>query len=529
MQIGGTPGAAIAIIHDGALIHSEYIGYRDTSAQKLLIDEETIFPCASLTKAVVSAAVADCIENGKGDGKFGWDTPVREILPEFHTKSETLRESMTIVDCLSHRSGMQNSLYYMGSHNDMIIPIEKSMDFINDLKQVKPFRKNFSYNNLGYEIAGHVLKRLTGESWEDTIRSSVLEPLGMTRTGTEASFGDHENVAKTYQARDDASTIDAIPMMFGGNVVGGPAAAMWSCIKDLVKLYTAFLVSWKDQLESGKSSTPDYPLKQVPFLFSEKIPMNPMPDCKTGYALGWARVQTPGPMGEHGINPGLMRDQKMPDVARGHETTLILYHQGSMIGNLAAVNLIPSTQGAVIVLTNSFALNDAADWLGQLYLEAYLGVNDRNDYVALAEETAGSVLLWHPRLEAELQSKRKPGTTPRVLSEYEGEYYNDAKTMMIKVFVEGVGEKSSLKMAFQGLSTEEFPLKHYQDDIFTWLLQRNEFVERGRYTDYNADYFMIYFEKDVEAGKVDEAVKPITHLTWWHDPEIPSEKFWKVS
>lgn len=45
----------------------------------LLVNHATIFPCASLTKAVISAAIGLCVE----DGKFTWDTPVKEFYRTF--------------------------------------------------------------------------------------------------------------------------------------------------------------------------------------------------------------------------------------------------------------------------------------------------------------------------------------------------------------------------------------------------------------------------------------------------------------
>ncbi|EHK50327.1 hypothetical protein TRIATDRAFT_183417, partial [Trichoderma atroviride IMI 206040] len=409
MQIAGTPGAAIAIIHNGKHIHSEYIGYRDQEL-KLPVTDATIFPCASLTKAVVSAAMAICVE----DGKLGWDTPIKDILPGFSTKSDILRNHMTAVDCLSHRAGMQSSLYWLGSMNNVLISKENSMNLINDLKQVKPFRNGYLYNNLGYEIASHVLEQ------------------------------------------------------------------HWTTLQDLVKLYTAFIESGEHQFENHTTSTPGSPLKQVPFLFSPQISMNPISRRETSYALGWARVQTPGPMGAIGLNPDLLKPKPVPEVARGHPSELILYHQGMMPGNLAAVNLVPSTKGAVIVLTNSLALNDTADWLGQLYLEAYLGVADRNDYVALSEETAKATLSWYPNVLTELEKDRIPGPVPRNLSEYTGRYSNEAGTMMIEIFLDS-GSEPALKLAFQGLQSEIYPLTHCHHDVFTWLVTRNEFARRGRF------------------------------------------------
>lgn len=506
MQIAGTPGAAIAIIHNGKHIHSEYIGYRDQEL-KLPVTDATIFPCASLTKAVVSAAMAICVE----DGKLGWDTLIKDILPDFSTKSDNLRNQMTTVDCLSHRAGMQSSLYWLGSMNNVLVSKENSMNLINDLKQVKPFRNEYLYNNLGYEIASHVLEQVTGEPWEQILHSQIFQPLCMSRTGTRHSFsqGD-DDVAKAYEALDDASVVQVVPMLSGGDTVGGPGSAMRSCIRDLVKLYTAFIESGEDQFENHTTSTPGSPLKQVPFLFSPQISMNPISRRETSYALGWARVQTPGPMGAIGLNPDLLKPKPIPEVARGHPSELILYHQGMMPGNLAAVNLVPSTKGAVIVLTNSLALNDTADWLGQLYLEAYLGVAHRNDYVALSEETVEATLSWYSDVLAELQKDRIPGTVPRNLSEYTGRYSNEAGTMMIEIFLDS-GSEPTLRLAFQGLQSEIYPLTHYHDDVFAWLVTRNEFARRGRFLMRglnNAEYFKINFGPGS------------TYLTWWHDPSL---------
>ncbi|KAF3074082.1 hypothetical protein CFAM422_003842 [Trichoderma lentiforme] len=457
VQIAGTPGAAIAIIHNGKHIHSEYIGYRDQEL-KLPVTDATIFPCASLTKAVVSAAMAICVEGGKP----GWDTPIKDILPDFRTNSDILRNHMTAMDYLSHRAGMQSSLYWLGSMNNVLVSKENSMNLINDLKQVKPFRND---------------------------------------------QGD-DDVAKTYQALDDASVVEVVPMLSGGDTVGEPGSAMRSCIRDLVKLYTAFIESGQDQFENHTTSTLGSPLKQVPFLFSPQISMNPISRHETSYALGWARVQTPGPMGAIGLNPDLLKPKPMPEVARGHPSELMLYHQGMMPGNLAAVNLVPSTKGAVIVLTNSLALNDTADWLGQLYLEAYLGVTQRNDYVALSEETVEATRSWYSDVSAQLEKDRIPGTVARNPSEYTGRYSNEAGTMMIEILLDS-GSEPALSLAFQGLQSEMYPLTHYHDDVFTWLITRNEFAQRGRFLMRglnNAEYFKINFGPGS------------TYLTWWHDP-----------
>ncbi|KAI0145152.1 beta-lactamase/transpeptidase-like protein [Xylariaceae sp. FL1272] len=428
IQIGGTPGAAVAVIHNGDLIHTEFNGYQDT-AKKTPIDDQIVFPCASLTKAVVSAAVAVCVD----DGKFGWDTPVKDILPTFHTRSKVLQHQMTPVDRLSHRAGMQNPLIWLGNENRVFITKEHSFNFVNDLQQVKPFRNGFKYNNLGYEIASHIFEAATGQPWERIIHSFILQPLEMTRTGTHAYFCGCENVAKTYMALDDASVVEVTPMLSGDDTVSGPGSALRSCVRDL----------------------------QVPFPFTPQISMNGDSDRETSYALGWARVQTPGPMGAIGFNPELLRYQsmKVPNVARDHPSKFIFHHQGYM-------------PGSVSVLTNSPGLIDVADLLGQLYLEAYLGVENRNDYVS----------------RARLQESRILGTVHRDLPDYAGRFYNQARTMMLDISSHG------------------------------------QFARRGRLTVMTAkfaDYYKICFGYDTQTGL-------ISFLIWCYEESlIAPERFFK--
>ncbi|KAH7092987.1 beta-lactamase/transpeptidase-like protein [Paraphoma chrysanthemicola] len=155
MKIGGTPGAAIAILHEGELVYSEYLGLRDQENQ-LPVDEETIFPCGSLTKAVFFAAMAICVEERLLD----WNTPVKNIVPGFHTRDETLYQQMTSVHCLSHRAGMH-------------------LDFVKDLERVHRICEHNPYKNFGYEIAAHTLICISGDVWDQVLHKRVFEPLKM--------------------------------------------------------------------------------------------------------------------------------------------------------------------------------------------------------------------------------------------------------------------------------------------------------------------------------------------------------------
>ena len=212
-------------------------------------------------------------------------------------------------------------------------------------------------------------------------------------------------------------------------------------------------------------------------------------------------------MGAVGLNPKLIPNC-MPIVGKG-ASRLVLYHQGSLPGALTAVNLLPETQSAIVVMTNTLALNDCADWVGQLVLETLIGVRDKNDFLELARRSVATSLAWHPTVEAALEKNQVHGTSPRNLEEYIGIYINSIKTMKIEV----TQRDNKLYFALQGLESERYELTHYQHDTFTWLRSRNELARRGRFTHQEPLYYMLRFTiRDDDK---------ISQLAWTHDADVP--------
>nr|POE77996.1 hypothetical protein CFP56_09637 [Quercus suber] len=223
-------------------------------------------------------------------------------------------------------------------------------------------------------------------------------------------------------------------------------------------------------------------------------------------------------MGQIGINPNLM-PEGMPSVGKDIPSQLILFHQGSLPGALAIVMLLPATESAIVILTNTLALNDVPDWVGQLVLEELLNVpkNERNDYVAAARVSASENLEWYPRLSKQLSDTQQKGTLPRRLDDCIGMYWDAAHVFKIVVDADG----KSLYWAFQGLESEKFRLTHYEHDTFTWLQPRNELSRPRRWvgTDQGLLYWKIQFHMD-PSGEV-------VRLSWVHDTGVPAVDYWK--
>ncbi|KAL9034283.1 MAG: hypothetical protein Q9180_005495 [Flavoplaca navasiana] len=166
------------------------------------------------------------------------------------------------------------------------------------------------------------------------------------------------------------------------------------------------------------------------------------------------------------------------------------------------------------------ANNDAADWLGQLLLETVLDNPDKNDYVAIAKESAAaSVALW-PSMAKELEARREPHTPPQPLTNYAGKYYNIIGDWCIDVFED---EEAILKVGFQGQRDESYRLDHFRRDEFSWLLTRDEDVRKGRFPVVNLEFYILTFKAADDEGKMQQ-------LIWRHDPDVPEgEIFYRHS
>ncbi|KAH0840709.1 hypothetical protein AYO21_00637 [Fonsecaea monophora] len=388
MRIGGTPGLSLGVMHHGNQVYYASYGYRDVEG-RLPPTDETVLPVCSLTKAVTAAAVGILVE----EKKARWDTLVKDALPSFHIDNDILQNHLTLMDLLCHRSGMSwGDNLFIGTDNNVLIT-----------------RSTF-------ELAGKVIESLSNESYFDFVQTRLLDPLGMTRTFLKTPPSDLDNVGKCYNALDDGTSAPITAVKAGDDWFGTPSAGMRSCVKDLMKLYKAFMTCFNDQFATCKTSTDGLPLKQVSELMSAKMFMDQPSKNEASYGLDWGRVQLPGRMGQIGINPGLMPGG-MPVVDKGVTPRLVIFHQGSLPGALSLNMLLPDTQSAIDISSNALALNDVPDWVGQLVLEEFLYVpeSERNDYISAAKSSSAQNLKRYPNLIKQLREAQKNGTSPRKL------------------------------------------------------------------------------------------------------------------
>jgi len=316
------PGAAVAVIKDGKVIHSKGYGVRSLRTG-LPVDENTVFGIASNTKAFTAAAMGILVD----EGKLHWDDKVRDYIPEFKLYDPYVSDAFTIRDLLAHHSGLGP-----GAGDLMIFPDSSDFtvkDVIYNLRFLKPvrgFRTHFDYSNELYTVAGEVIARASGMSYEDFIEQRIMAPLGMNHSA--AAFG---------RLKDTADVIDAHILRNGKATViqrnainaGHPAGGVNASLSDLEKWVLM-------QLADGKYGTA--PQHQ---LFSSSV-----------HRQMWspqtiAGVAGPGPYNTHFSAYGM--GWGISDITGGY---IQVRHTGGLDGMVSQITIVPELGLGIIVLTN---------------------------------------------------------------------------------------------------------------------------------------------------------------------------------
>jgi CubicO group peptidase (beta-lactamase class C family) len=173
----GEPGAAVAVLRDGEILHCEGYGLANVEWD-IPITPDTVFHIASLTKQFTATAVMMLKERGR----VTLDAPLETYLPDFPTQGRRV----TVRHLLNHTSGIKTyttlANYFNGtarlhsSLKDMLARIAgHPFDF-------EPGERSL-YNNSGYVLLGAIIERASGMKYRDFLDREIFQPLGMSRTG----------------------------------------------------------------------------------------------------------------------------------------------------------------------------------------------------------------------------------------------------------------------------------------------------------------------------------------------------------
>ncbi|MBS1487083.1 MAG: serine hydrolase [Bacteroidetes bacterium] len=362
------PGMAVAVVKDGKVLLQKGYGLRE-SGKEDKVNSQTLFSCASTTKAMTVACLGILVD----EGKIKWEDPVINYLPDYQLYDPFVTRELRIIDLLTHNSGVGNT-DFLWTFSDL-----PAKEMLNRMRLVKPsysLRSSFIYQNLFYMAAGEVIEKVSGKPWEVFIQERIFTPLGMSRTAPKRKYiKDNNQVTPHYEVEKKIKTVSYTP-----DEQIGAAGSVWSSIEDMTKWMICLLDSSK--YSGGRLLKPATwammfrPAVIVPE--NEFYPtMQLIKPNWTTYALGWFQHDYKGKK--------------------------INYHTGSLDGLTAIHAQLPDQKLGIYVFGNLdhaearhvlvykafdvFALGGSTDWNKEL-LSLYGKIREKNEKIKKDFETA---------------------------------------------------------------------------------------------------------------------------------------------
>ncbi|KAF1960870.1 beta-lactamase/transpeptidase-like protein [Byssothecium circinans] len=506
-QIAGVAGASVGIIYHGEAIYTEHFVFRDIDAKKQA-DSDTMYGIGSCSKSYFAAAAAALVE----EGKLSWTDPALKILKDLRMASEVATQEANLIDLAAHRLGLSGAFHltFQGDGDHLIGP-KNLWRYLPKLAPVASFRSKWLYNSHGYSILGEMLERVTGASVSDCLYDYVTKPLGLTRTMSRLDFATAPNLAKPYAALADGTPFELLHRQdFRGHFFEA-AAGIYTSLTDVLKYAGAVMGAASELPDAAKGSI------RVSGQYSHHIPVLNPSFLERSYALGWIRTQLPGVVGVMGDNLRILPIEKLPTIGCNTTPRLALYHQGATVGYFTSFYLFPETQSAVVVMTNSIANCDAADWIAQAMMQAVFDDQNQVDWIGVTKQFTQQCLQYYEDMQTKVEEQRQPGPPPRDMSLYVGDYYDNADIFFIRI--RQFPGKDYLQLLFQGKEKHAYALRYFHDDVFEWTLTRDETAKRGRYHQFDPSYYCFNFHAE-DGGKVNA-------LSWRHDPNVPDPELFR--
>ncbi len=177
MEQNNIPGFTIALVDNEGILWTAGFGFTDTD-HEIPVTPTTIFSIQSMSKTFTGTAMMTAVR----DGLLDLDAPITKYLPDFTVNSrfeEHPEQKITLRLLLSHTAGFTHEAP-VGNNFDTTCPsFEEHIRSISQTWLKFPVGQGNSYSNLGVDLAGYILQRVTGKALAEAMRERIFAPLDM--------------------------------------------------------------------------------------------------------------------------------------------------------------------------------------------------------------------------------------------------------------------------------------------------------------------------------------------------------------
>lgn len=140
--------------------------------------DDSVFQIGSMGKVWTTTAIMRLVDQGVLD----LDAPVVSYVPEFSSSDPEITRTVTLRHLLNHTSGIDGDVFTDTGRGDDTL--EKYVALLDGVAQNHPLGATMSYCNSGFSLAGRVIEKVTGTTWDQAMRDLVFTPLGLTHSST---------------------------------------------------------------------------------------------------------------------------------------------------------------------------------------------------------------------------------------------------------------------------------------------------------------------------------------------------------
>ncbi|MEV4620782.1 serine hydrolase [Asanoa sp. NPDC049573] len=329
------PGATLGILRlrpgrDDELVEAAYgVVNKDTG---VTTTTDSVFQIGSISKVWTATVVMQLVDEGRLD----LDAPIVDVLPEFRLADPDVTKQVTMRHLLTHTSGIDGDVFTDTGRGDDCL--EKYVAVLAGQTQNHPLGATWSYCNAGLSVAGRVIEKLTGGTWDAAVRERLFGPLGLRHTGTLPEEALAHRTAIGHVG-EDLDNLKVAPV-WGLQRSAGPAGLINSTAAEVLafaRLHLRGGVGPDGTRLLSEASTAAMAAKHAD-----------LPDVYSlgdSWGLGWIRF--------------------------GWDGHRLIGHDGNTIGQSAFLKLLPEQGLAVTLLTNG---GNARDLYDELFREIFAEV-----------------------------------------------------------------------------------------------------------------------------------------------------------
>lgn len=210
-------GGAI-VTSDGAIA----IAVAGTDSDGTLLHTDVPWHLGSCGKAMTATVAATLVQ----EGLLRWDSTLGETFLENEKQMSAHRRAITLRELLTHRAGLEaNALWGLMPTGGVSAARAATVLISSDAAEASRV-SGFLYSNAGYVIAGAMMERITGRTWETLMEERLFRPLGMEGCGFGAAKNGPWPHTESGEAIDPALPYsDNLPVMGPAGTMHAPLAA----------------------------------------------------------------------------------------------------------------------------------------------------------------------------------------------------------------------------------------------------------------------------------------------------------------